>query len=318
MSEKSVKRTVGVGAFIFIGLLFLVGGVLAVGNLRSTFTKKMTISTVFEDVSGLQEGNNIWFSGVKVGTVKEIRFTGRSQVRVIMNLNVEARQYIRKDALVKISSDGLIGNRILVIYGGSASAAPVDEGDQLRNEKELMTEDLLETLQQSNRNVLELTEGLKNGEGTIGQLLKNDSVYRDIAYTTQSLRAASANAQYFFASLSEYSNKLNSKGSLANDLATDTVIYRSVVASVRQLESIADTAGVLVDKLKRASSNPKSPLGVMIYDEQAGAKVKSTIGNLESSSEKLDQNLEALKHSFLLRKYFKKEEKKKAEEAKPE
>jgi phospholipid/cholesterol/gamma-HCH transport system substrate-binding protein len=313
MSEPSVKRTVGVGAFIFIGLLFLVGGVLAVGNLRSTFTKKMTIVTVFDDVSGLQEGNNIWFSGVKVGTVKKIEFTGRAQVRVTMNINVESRQYIRKDALVKIGSDGLIGNKILVIYGGSASAPAVEEGDRLMNEKALATEEIMETFQQSNRNVLALTESLMKGEGTIGQLLKNDSVYRDIAYTANSLRVASANANVFFASLSEYGNKLNRKGSLANDLVTDTVIYRSVVASVRQLEGIADTAGVLVSKLKKASTNPKSPFGVMIYDEQAGANLKSTIGNLESSSKKLDQNLEALKHSFLLRKYFKKEEKKKQE-----
>jgi phospholipid/cholesterol/gamma-HCH transport system substrate-binding protein len=313
MSEQSVKRTVGVGAFIFIGLLFLVGGVLAVGNLRSTFTKKMTVSTVFDDVNGLQEGNNIWFSGVKVGTVKKIEFTGKARVRVVMNINVEAQQYIRKDALVKISSDGLIGNRILVIYGGSASAPAVEEGDILQNEKVLMTEEIMETFQQTNENVLALTESLKNGEGTIGQLLKNDSVYRDIAYTANSLRSASANADYFFASLSEYGNKLNRRGSLANDLVTDTVIYRSVVASVQRLEGIADTADVLVSKLKKASTNPKSPLGVMIYDEQAGANLKSTIGNLESSSEKLNQNLEALKHSFLLRKYFKKEEKKKQE-----
>ena len=107
MSESPNKKAVGVGVFIIIGLLFLVGGIMTIGNLHSTFQKKMTVSTIFEDVNGLQSGNNIWFSGVKIGTVKKTMFFGNRQVKVIMNINIESRQYIRKDAKVKISTDGL-------------------------------------------------------------------------------------------------------------------------------------------------------------------------------------------------------------------
>ncbi|MGZ4158460.1 MAG: MlaD family protein, partial [Bacteroidia bacterium] len=85
MNKPVNKRAVGVGLFIIIGLLFLVGGVLTIGDLHSTFQKKMTVSTIFGDVNGLQSGNNIWFSGVKIGTVKKTQFYGDRQVRVIMN-----------------------------------------------------------------------------------------------------------------------------------------------------------------------------------------------------------------------------------------
>src|ERR1041385_6861815 len=110
MSENVTKKHgVVVGLFIVVGMIFLVGGVLMVGNLHSTFERKITVSTVFDDVNGLSPGNNIWFSGVKIGTVKKTEFFGSSKVRVIMNINKASQTYIRKDAKVKLSTDGLIG-----------------------------------------------------------------------------------------------------------------------------------------------------------------------------------------------------------------
>lgn len=311
MNEPINKRAIGVGVFIIIGLLFLLGGVLTIGNLHSTFQKKMTISTVFDDVNGLVDGNNIWFSGVKIGTVKKMEFYGKSQVKVVMNINIESQQYIRKDAKVKVSTDGLIGNKILVIYGGSAAAPEVQEGDTLANEKMLTTEDMMATLQKNNLNILKLTQKLADGEGTLGKLLTSDSVYNSIAATANSLQLASANAQVLMTSLSTYTAQLNKPGTLANDLVTDTVVFNSMKESILQLERISDSAAAVVNALKEDEKNPNSPLGVLLHDEKAGAHVKETLVNMESSSKKLDEDLEALKHSFLLRKYFKKQEKQK-------
>ena len=310
MNEPVNKRAIAVGIFIVVGLAFLVGGVLTIGNLHSTFSKKIIISSVFGDVNGLASGNNIWFSGVKIGTVKKLEFYGKSQVKVIMNINMESKQYIRKDAKVKISTDGLIGNKILVIYGGTPSFNEIEEGDTLANEVLLSTEDIMITFQKSNLNVLALTQKLANGEGTIGKLMNNDSVYYAISSTAHSLQVASANAQILIASLSDFSAKLNKKGSLANDLITDTMIFNSFKSTVFQLRKVADTAKVFVDNLKIASENPRSPVGVLLHDEKAGADLKATITNLDSSSKKLDQDLEGIQHSFLLRKYFRKESKK--------
>ena len=82
MNEQINKRAIGVGVFIIIGLLFLVGGVLTIGNLHSTFQKKMTVSSVFGDVNGLASGNNIWFSGVKIGSISNLHFYAQNKVKV--------------------------------------------------------------------------------------------------------------------------------------------------------------------------------------------------------------------------------------------
>lgn len=316
MNESPNRRTVVVGFFVFIGLLFLLGAILIVGNLRETFNRKMELVSRFDDVNGLQKGNNVWYSGVKIGTVSSLSFYGKSQVEVNMNIETKSRQYIRKDAKVKISSDGIIGNKILVIYGGTEKFAEVQEGDTLEVEKTFSSEDVINTLQSNNKNILAITNDLKiitkqmtSGEGTIGKFLSDSSVYININAATASLKMASAKAQQLVGTLEIFSFNLNKKGTLANELTTDTAVFKSVKASVLQLQQMADTATIFITNLKQAGSNLKSPVGVMLYDEESGARLKETIKNLESSSEKLDEDLEAAQHSFLLRGFFKKKAK---------
>ena len=316
MNESSNKRPVIVGLFVFLGLVFLVTGILMVGNLHETFKKKMKVVSLFDDVSGLQTGNNVWFSGVKIGTVNNVHFYGNSQVEVIMKIETKAQQYIRKDAKVKIGTDGLIGNKILVIYGGSARAEEVQEGDTLEVEKTFSSDDVMNTLQENNRNLLAITTDFKSiskklasGEGTIGKLINDNSVYANINAATASLQKASLKAHQLISSLENFSSGLNKKGTLANELVTDTVVFNSMKASVLQLQTMADTATVFINSLKEAGSNPKTPIGVLLHDEEAGAHLKISIKNLESSSQKLNEDLEAAQHSFLLRGYFKKKAK---------
>jgi len=316
MNESHNRRAVIVGLFVFVGIAFLIGGILIVGNLRETFTNKIEIVSLFDDVSGLQKGNNVWFSGVKIGTVSSLRFHGDSQVEVSMKIDIKTQQYIRKDAMVKTSNDGIIGNKILIIYGGTPQFAEVQEGDKLAVEKTFTSEDMINMLQENNENFLAITTDFKEisrnlaaGEGSIGKFLKDDAVYANINAATASLQAASKNAEQLVSSLVTFSSNLNKKGTLAHELTTDTLVFNSVKSSVLQLQQIVDTAAVLITNLNQAGSNPNTSIGVLLHDEESGARLKEIIKNLESGSKKLDEDLEAAQHNFLLRGYFKKKEK---------
>jgi phospholipid/cholesterol/gamma-HCH transport system substrate-binding protein len=313
MSNKQNKRAVLTGFFVFIGILFLVAGILMIGNINETFKRKMEIVSLFDDVSGLQQGNNVWFSGVKIGTVSSLHFYDKSQVEVRMKIETKAQQYIRRDAMVKIGTDGLIGNKILVIYGGTAASDEVQQGDTLKVEKTFSSDDMINTLQENNKNLLAITKDFKTiskklaaGDGTIGKFLNDDAVYANINASTASLRSASAKADQLVSSLASFSNGLNKKGTLANELATDTVVFNSVKSSVLQLQLIADTAALFMNSLSQAGTNPKTSIGLLLNDEEAGAHLKETFKNMDSSSKKLDEDLEAAQHNFLLRGFFKK------------
>ena len=316
MNESPNKKAVIVGVFIFLGLVFLLAGILIVGNIRETFNTKMGVLSIFDDVGGLKEGNNVWYSGVKIGTVNKMNFFGKSQVEVSLNIATKAQQYIRKDAKVKISTDGIIGNKIIVIYGGTDDFAQVEEGDTLAVERTFTSEDMINTLQDNNENLLVITSNFKiltnklvDGEGTFGKLLNDTSVYANINAATASLQNAAAKAQQIAGSLAAFSSNLNKKGTLANELTTDTTVFNSVKASVSKLQQMADTAKLFITNLKQASSNPNSAIGVLLHDKEAGAYLKESMKNLESSSKKLDADLEAAQHNFLLRGYFKKKAK---------
>lgn len=316
MDESTRKHNILVGLFIFVGLIFLLGAILMVGNLHETFKSKMQLVTVFDEVNGLQTGANVWLSGVKVGKVKNIRINPTRNVVVVLDVEENAQQFILKNAKTKIGTDGLIGNKVVIIYGGTANSPTVQDGDTLVAGNTFSTENIMLKLEKNNENLLAITSDFKKishklttKEGTIGKLINDNAMYDNINSIAVSLNKASVKSEKLIASLNEYTSKLNKKGTLGNELVTDTIVFNSIKKSVLELQKTSKTANEFMTNLKEASSNPNSAIGVLLHDEQSGASLKRTIQNLETSSEKLDEDLKAAQSNFLLRGYFKDKEK---------
>jgi phospholipid/cholesterol/gamma-HCH transport system substrate-binding protein len=320
METSARKRSITVGLFVVVGILIFVVGILTIGSMKKVFATSITVTSIFHDVNGLKPGNNVWYSGVKIGTVKKIRFLDNEQVEVILNIEEKSQEFVRKNAKAKISTDGLIGNKIIVIYGGTQKVPAIEDGDQLAVEKIESTEEMLAVLSENNKNLLGITSAFKTisknileGKGTVGMLLNDERLYNDVDQTLAALKKASVNAQVMTASLSGFTAKLNQKGGLANDFATDTVIMRDIRTTIGKLNETVSSANVMVNNLKTTTaslnSNTTSPLGVLLHDEKTASNLKGTLQNLESSTEKLDENMEALRSNFLFRRYFKKKAK---------
>ncbi|MBC8035007.1 MAG: MCE family protein [Chitinophagaceae bacterium] len=324
MSTEKNKRARKVGIFITAGIAILIVGVFTLGGQQKAFVKSETISAVFEDVSGLQKGNNVWFSGVKIGTVRRIAFEGTSSVKVTMQIEEKAIPFIRKDSKAKIGSEGLIGNKIIVIYGGTPGAGQVEKDDNIAVEKYLSTDDIMATLQVNNQNLAAITTDFKEiskrlvaGEGTVGSLLKDESLYKNLQSTMANLKVAAGNSEKLTEGIADYTARLRSPGSLASGLVDDTVIMSNLRTAVRQLHNVASSANVITENLKATTNdlnNNNNAVGVFLRDEQVATDLKSAIKNLNSSSIKLDEDLEALQHNFLLRGFFRRKAKQEQKE----
>ncbi len=326
MKAIKTNHPVTVGIFVFLGLAILIIAVFTLGGQKKTFVKALAVNAVFNDVGGLQEGNNVWFSGVKVGIIKKVSFYGNFQVLVTMNLEKNAAAHIHKDAKAKIGSDGLIGNKIVIIYGGGITTAPVVKGDFLKVEKALSTEDMLVTLQANNKNLLEITNSFKSisnkidsGDGTIATLLNDASLSKKLRGTVNNLQVTSANFESasintkdLISNLQTFTSKLNVPGSLPDELVSDTMIFNNLKNTVIKLQESANTASQFLDNLKitgESLNRKDNAVGVILNDTAVASSLKNTIMNLELSSQKLNEDLEAAQHNFLLKGYFKKQEK---------
>lgn len=302
MSSSPNRQAVIMGLFVAFGVAILAGGVLTVGDLNDTFTRKVDVVAVFDQVSGLQLGDNVWYAGVKVGTVKTLEFKGQFKVQVGMKIDVEATRFIHNDVIAKIGSDGLIGNTIVVLSGGTADSGVLEEGDVLLTGKTVSAEDIMTTVQTNNLNLLAITtdlmqvsENLVMGEGTVGKLLQDDRLYENVNDTVASLNTAAVNAGELTASLSVVAKKL--------DPIADQVAQTSAHAAA------------LVDGFAAGAADPKTPIGLLLHDEVVASNVKSTVENLKEGSVLLNEDLEAVQHNVLLRGFFRKRAKAAAEGA---
>ena len=314
MDASERKKAVIVGIFIALALVIFVVGVLTLGGAKKSFVKSIQIRSQFADVAGLKKGSSIWFSGVKVGLVKDIRFSGVSRVDVTMNIDENVQQYIHRDAQVRIGSDGLIGNKIIEIDGGSPSAPMIEDGDMLQSEKLLSTDDMMATLQENNKNLLAITTDFKQlskqileGKGTLGALLADSVMAMRLRAAMINLQSATQSASNMAVQLNNFSRKMNTQGGLADKLLTDTVTFNRISAAATQLQQTANNATELTQNLTRASNKlntTDNALGVLLNDRKAAVKVQSTIDELQQSSVKLNNQLDALGSTILGKLFF--------------
>jgi phospholipid/cholesterol/gamma-HCH transport system substrate-binding protein len=319
MSEVNIGKRVAVGVFISIGLAILIVAVFTIGGQHKAFVKSIRLHIIFDNVQGLQPGNNIWLSGMKVGTVKSIGFYGNSQVAVVLNVEKQAQAHIRKDSKARITTDGLVGNKIVVIDGGSDQAQPVADNDSLQSEHVAGTQELMTTLQASNGNLLEITGNLRTiskrlteSQGTLGQLINDPAIADRLRASIDNLRTATAGSEAMIANLRDFSDRLRQPGGLASQLATDTTVFSRLKGAVTQLGQAAAQVDEFSNSLRTAGAglnDKNSPVGTLLHDQEAADNLQRTLKNLRVSSQELSEDLEALQHNFLLRGFFRKKDK---------
>jgi phospholipid/cholesterol/gamma-HCH transport system substrate-binding protein len=316
------KRSVFVGVFVFIGLAILVVGILTLGGQQKKFVKAIHLKAVFDDIGGLQTGNNIWFSGVKIGTVRKINFYGDSQVEIEMNVEEAVVDFIRKDSKATISSDGLIGNKIIVIYGGTTLAPPVQDGDRLESVMPLDTDKMMETLQVNNENLVEITADLKTltsklaaGEGIVGAVMTDPTLAENFRSILKNLNTASISSNKMIRELNTFTAKLNTKGNLFNDLVTDTLLVGEIRNTMESFKATAQNSEEMTEELKAITSKINSgdnAMGLLLNDKEFAQTLKSTMERTDSAAYNLNRGLEALEYTWPFRGGFKKKAKEEA------
>lgn len=323
--EKTTSQKINLGLFVIIGLLIFILAIYFIGNKQKMFGKTNHLEAVFNNVNGLQLGNNVRYSGISVGTVRGIKMINDTTIRVDMIIDKSIFPFIKKDAIATISSDGLVGNMIINIIPGKGNEPSVEAGDEIQTYNRIRTEDLLSTLSVTNENAAKLTANLLKitttmieGKGTFGSLLNDTLISKDLKETMRYLKLTSKSASESISKIDKIISSLDNKENVIG-IINDTTVAHKIKNVITNLDRSTIEINKMVSNLNATILNIKEGKGAINYlsnDPKLVQKIDSTMTNINAASSKLNEDLEAMKHSFLLRGYFKKQEKEKAKAAK--
>ncbi len=193
--ERTTSQKIRLGLFVISGLLIFILAIYFIGDKQKMFGKTNHLEALFNNVNGLQLGNNVRYSGISVGTVRGIEMVNDTTIRVDMIIDKAIFPYIKKDAVATISSDGLVGNMIISIIPGKGNEPSVEPGDEISSTNKIRTEDMLNTLNVTNKNAAKLTTNLLKitneiikGKGTLGSLINDTIISKDLRETMHYLK----------------------------------------------------------------------------------------------------------------------------------
>jgi phospholipid/cholesterol/gamma-HCH transport system substrate-binding protein len=313
--EKTNSEKLRLGIFMLVGSILFIAIVYIIGSKQQLFGNTEKIQAVFYNVNGLQIGNNVRYSGINVGTVREISMLNDTAILIEMAINRKSFQFIKKNANISIGTDGLVGNMVVNIEPNKGESEPILPGDVLIGTKKVQADDMINTLSTTNTNaalltsdLLKITNEIMNGQGTIGLLLNDKEVASDLKESILELKFTSQAARKSIQSLESLIHSLDKKDNLVG-LLKDTVVARHIINIVVTLEKSTKKMDTVVHNLNLAVLNAKDGKGAINYlsnDPNLVKKIDTTMTNINESSKLLNENLEALKHNFLFKAYFKK------------
>lgn len=242
MTTVKPSFKIRLGLFITGGLAIFIMAIFLIGKQKNSFNPVFKLNTVFKNVSGLEIGCTVRFSGIAVGTVDNIKIMSDSTIRVDMIIKKNVQQFLRSDCQAAIGSSGIIGDRILVISNGSHDSSLIMDGQHINSMEPIETDQIIASLRVTADNaalisvqLAQIVAKINHGNGTLSQLIKDSTMAGSITRTITSLERSSRGLDenmnaiqdnfllkgYFDKIKKEKQQKLDD--SLAHKKATDSV-----------------------------------------------------------------------------------------------
>lgn len=321
--KKTRAQELRLGMFVILSTLTFIAAVYLIGQKQNLFKKGFTISSYFQNVNGLQKGNNVRYSGVDIGTVQTIEMLNDSLIQVTMKIDEKIVIHINRNAIATIGSDGLVGNMIVNIIPGEGIADPIQKGDVIQSFSRIGADDILSTLNATSDNLailiagmMKVTNKLNSGKGTLGVLLNDTIMAQNLKRVSYNLKEASLGATNSVKELNSliYSIRTNKESTLGV-LINDTISGHALKNTLTNLETTSaelETIAKNIDKLVNDISSSEGTFNYILHDTTLVESLKSTMENINEGTSKFNEDMEALKHNFLFRGYFKKLEREEA------
>jgi phospholipid/cholesterol/gamma-HCH transport system substrate-binding protein len=336
-----LNRYVGLGVFVISGTLLFGAGVFLMGARHSVFAKHVELFTEVKHLNGLTKGAKIEVEGFDAGEVTAIGIpqSPSAGFRLTLRISDPARRLVRKDSVATIATEGVVGDKVLLISAGTTGMPEASPHSTLPSRETSDIADLVQksTILVSNAgntikvvadrltttldavtatvgNANDLVVGLKQGRGTIGMLLRDEQTATDIRNSIASIREATSSLNHASAQADALVSDFQSRGLAAR---VDGMIGKAdAVVSDLQVRNFGEKADATITSVHSAAQNiditaqelHAAVAKAMMPDSagrDAGDNIRETLSNVNSATANMVEDTEALKHGFLFRGFFK-------------
>lgn len=315
------ENNIKLGAFVLTGLLALIFTLYMIGQNRSLFGSNFELRARFSNVNGLTEGNNVLFSGIQAGTVKSITVLDDTTIETIMLVDNKFKSFIRKNAFASIGTQGLMGDKVINITPAKQPGIVVAEYDIIGTRKYFNTDEMLETLAKTNNNIADISEALKAtvfhlNNSPLWGLIDDRQLRANIKSTLSNVKQTSLNAKEMTQTLNELIADTKKGEGTVGMLLKDTTLAGNLRGAMAKIKLAGDNANQamaqlnqLVNELNNNLYKGRGTLKLLLNDSVTAKNLSASMDNIRNGTNGFNQIVEALKHNFLVRGYFKNLEK---------
>ena len=318
--DKTIRKNILLGLFVLGGIILFIVLIFMVGAKNEMFLKTFPITARFSNATGLKVGSNVRYNGVKVGIVKSVVLINDTIVQVDMNIEEGKRGFIHTTAIATIASDGLMGDKLVNLIPGKTEGEVVKNNDIIHVQNPLNTDKVMQTLSQSNENIKVITDNLKtltsdiaSGTGTVQSLYKDTLMAKNLKQSFSNLDAITSKVLTVSNSLQQVTAQIQHGNGLLSEVINDTGLANNLAYTMDKLKETSDelikVSGSL-NKTVQSANSGKGALNMLLTDTAFSANVQQSMSNIKKASVGLNENMEALKHNFLTRGYFRRQARK--------
>ncbi|MEO7766287.1 MAG: MlaD family protein, partial [Ferruginibacter sp.] len=235
--KKESGFTWKLGMFVILGLLLFVLTIYLVGKQQNLFGSTFLLQTKFRTVSGLVAGNNVRFSGINIGTVKDIELINDTSVLVRLVIKKDIQQFIKSDAAASIGSDGLMGEKVLTIIPGTGSKTVVKDNDEIGSKRPIEMEDVMSSVKNTVDNagvisaqLAEFSYKMNKGNGVLSKLTTDEAFSNSLKNTLTNLQTSSNE-------FAKFTTKMNDGKGALSKLVSDEKFGKTLDSTMKNLQT---------------------------------------------------------------------------------
>jgi phospholipid/cholesterol/gamma-HCH transport system substrate-binding protein len=299
------SRVVGAGAFVIIGVLLFTAALFMIGERRMLFDDRFTLYTEFETLGQLEEGAIVRIAGMTAGEVTriEVPSSPAGKFRVRMEVREDLQPLIRTDSVATTQTEGLVGAIFVNVAAGTPQAPQLQEDGTIAGAATLQLADLLSQASETMAQVSETVDALSgDAEKTLKEIAATSTeAHQLLTDITPQIRAIATNGERISADARSLVAGLEAGEGTMGKMLKDDSLYTRAREIAEEAKVVMANVRDVTDEARRAISDFRSEDGPA---QGLFADMRVTLSQARETTADLADNMEALKHNFLLRGFF--------------